>query len=84
MSGAFVQEIGHRKTSLGPALYIKVRTEDYRQLPWTEVWEAFASRYPGRWAAQFFPPVDSLLDEENIYHLYVLDDPPWGVDINRR
>ena len=83
VSRPFVQEVEYRATSLGVALYIRVRTEDYRQLSWTEVWEAFSGAYPGRWAVQFFPPSDQLVDETNLYHLYVLEDPPVGVSIRR-
>ena len=84
MSAPFVQEMGERDTALGVALYIKVRTEDYRVLTWSEVWEAFSGRYPGHWAVQCFPPAERLVDDTNIYHLWVLDDPPAGLDINRR
>lgn len=84
-SRPFVQEVGSRTTGLGPALYVKIRTEDYRVLAWREVWDVFADRYPGQWAAQFFPPADSLVDEANVYHLFVLDDgPPAGVNIAHR
>jgi hypothetical protein len=43
-------------------------------MTWTEVWEVFQDRYPNRWAIQVFPPKDRLVDEENIYHLYVLEE----------
>lgn len=84
LKAAFVQEMGERETSLGWALYIKVRTEDYRQLTWSEVWEAFAARYPGRWAVQSFPPAGELVDEVNVYHLFVLEGEPRGFNIKRR
>lgn len=77
------QEKGHRSTSFGAALYVRFSTPDYRELSWTEVWDAFSARYPGRWAAQFFPPADELVDEENIYHLFVFDEAPRGVTIKR-
>jgi hypothetical protein len=82
--GAFVQEMGWRRTSFGETLYVKVRREDGRPMPWTEAWETFSAAYPGRWAVQFFPPAEELVDEVNAYHLFVLEDPPRGVNINRR
>ncbi len=80
----FVQEMGERGTALGVALYIKIRTEDYRVLTWSEVWETFADRYPGKWAIQVFPPAERLVDDVNLYHLFVLEDPPAGLDICRK
>jgi hypothetical protein len=80
----FVQEMDVRVTGMGLATYIKVRTESYRQLSWSEVWTVFAAAYPNRWAVQFFPPESELVDDVHCYHLWVLDDPPLGVNINRR
>jgi hypothetical protein len=76
-----IQEKEYRHTSLGHALYIVISTPDYRQLSWSEVWEAFAARYPGRWAVQFFPPAEELVDERNLYHLFVLEEAPRGVNV---
>jgi len=81
---SMVQEMGYRSTSFGTVLYIRIYTHDYRQLSWTEVWGKFASSYPGQWAAQFFPPADEVIDEQNIYHLFVLEQVPRGVNINKR
>jgi hypothetical protein len=47
-------------------------------MSWTDVWRTFASAYPGKWACQFFPPETELVDEANIYHLFVLDVTPTG------
>ena len=80
----FVQEMGERQTSFGWALYIRIYTNNYRELSWTEVWETFSSSYPDQWAVQFFPPAHEVLDEENMYHLFVLQDDPSGVNIRRR
>jgi hypothetical protein len=52
-------------------------------MAWSEVWATFADRYPGRWAVPFFPPASDLVDEANIYHLFVLEEAPLGVNINR-
>ena len=73
---AYVQEMGHDMTSLGYVLYIKIRRFDEKPMSWREVWEVFSDRYPGYWAVQFFPPASELVDDANIYHLYVLHEPP--------
>jgi hypothetical protein len=78
-----IQEMGHVWTDMGQAIYIKVRTDNYRQLAWSEVCEAFNRNYPGQWAVQFFPPADQVVDDTNIYHLYVLEHAPAGVNICR-
>lgn len=77
-----VQEMGSRGTILGPVQYIRICTSDCRHLSWDEVWEIFVSRYPGKWAVQFFPPEDQLVDQANIYHLFVLEDEPLGFNIH--
>jgi hypothetical protein len=84
MTRAFVQEMGWRRTCLGDALYVRIRTENYDLLSWSEVWATFADAYPGCWAVQAFPPADRVMDEQNIYHLFVLDSEPAGLDIDRR
>jgi hypothetical protein len=78
----FVQEMGERDTNFGRVLYIKIRTDDYRQLSWREVWQAFHELHPGRWAVQFFPSSTELVDEFNVYHLFVLEEVPSGMNIN--
>jgi len=82
-SDTTIQEKGHRSTSFGDALYIRIFTPCYRQLSWTEVWATFADSYPGKWAIQCFPPEDEVVDEQNIYHLFVLEQAPRGVSIKR-
>lgn len=80
-----VQEMEWRyEARWGFALYIRIYTPCYRQLSWTEVWETFSDRYPGRWAVQVFPPADQLVDEENIYHLFVFDSLPATLNIKAR
>jgi hypothetical protein len=81
---SFIQETGWRETSVGPCLYLKVRRHDDAPMTWTELWRRFADAYPGQWAVQFFPPREALVDEANVYHLFVLETPPHGVDIGRR
>lgn len=80
----FVQTCEVVDTSFGPMTYLKVGRHDDRPMAWTEVWQAFTVVYPDKWAVQFFPPADRVVDEANRYHLYMLDEPPSGVDINRR
>lgn len=81
MSDIVVTERGSRDTCLGPALQLKVFTREYRCLSWREVWEAFAERYPDRWAVQVFPPESRLVDAKNVYHLFVLEQQPAGMDL---
>lgn len=78
-----ITERGYRESSLGRVLQIKVFTKDYRPLGWREVWEKFAKSYPGRWAVQCFPPADKLVDGKAVYHLFVCDTPPTGLDIKQ-
>jgi hypothetical protein len=83
---AFTQDMGMRRTALGQVRYIKVRTPSERPLSWTEIWKAFSGMYPGQWAVEAFPPEEELVDEANIYHLFILEDFPGGAgfNINRR
>ncbi len=69
------------ETSLGRVLQIKIFAPDYRFLSWREVWDVFASRYPGKWAVQVFPPAGELVDGKNVYHLFVLGREPMGLNI---
>jgi len=78
---AHVQTREWRETACGPALYVRVFTPDYAVLAWREVWEAFAEAFPGKWGVQSLPPPALLVDEENVYHLLVFDDPPAGFDL---
>ena len=75
--------MGARSTSFGEAFYIWIYANQYRPLSWTEIWETFIETYPGQWAIQSFPPEDRAVDEQNIYHLFVLTEPPRGFDIKR-
>jgi hypothetical protein len=84
MSAISSQEMGERRTSFGSVLYVKFSRHDGKRIGWSALWRAFSSRYPGQWAVQFFPPVEDLIDEANYYHLFVLEDPPHGVNINPR
>jgi hypothetical protein len=76
-----IREIERRSTCLGEVLYIKICAPGYRPLSWRETWECFAAAYPGRWAVQCFPPADQLVDGKAVYHLFVLDREPAGLNI---
>ena len=76
-----IKERGIRESCLGRVLQIKVFTANYRPLLWTEVWEAFARLYPGKWAVQMFPPADQLVDGKAVYHLFVCEKAPEGLNI---
>lgn len=76
-----ITERGTKPSRFGPVLQLKVFAEGYPVLTWREVWEAFADRYPGRWAVQVFPPRERLLDGKAVYHLFVLDGEPTGLDL---
>jgi hypothetical protein len=62
-------------------LQIKVFAPGYRALSWREVWDAFTVAYPGRWAVQCFPPADQGIDGKAVYHLFVCDETPWGLNL---
>lgn len=81
--GITYHEIETRQSDLGPVLYVKLHADGYRPLSWREVWEAFAARYPGRWAVECFPPADQLVDGKAVYHLWVMGEgaSPRGLNI---
>lgn len=81
MPGLVITERGQRASVLGNVTQLKIFEPGYRPLAWTEVWEAFTEQYPGKWAVQCFPPRDHLVDGKAVYHLWVCDTPPWGLDI---
>ena len=68
-------------SSLGTVRQIKIFAPGYPPLQWRDVWECFVAHYPGQWAVQMFPPAGSLVDGKAVYHLFVLDVPPEGLDI---
>lgn len=81
MSDLIITERGRRESCLGSVLQIKVFAIGYRPLSWTEVWCKFVEDYPGRWAVQCFPPAGELLDGKAVYHLFVLDEEPKGLNL---
>lgn len=80
---AYIQECGLRKTALGPALYIKIRRYDNKRMNWEQVWKVFADAYPGQWAVEVYPPVDQLVNDVSMYHLFVISEEPEGLNIRR-
>lgn len=81
--GACVRTMEEKQTSFGWATYVRVYRNDDAPMSWREVWEAFQRVYPGKWACEFFPPASELIDEANVYHLYVLEEEPRGVNIRK-
>ncbi len=74
-------EVEQRDSPLGEVLYIKMYAEGYPQLSWKECWKVFAEKYPGQWAVQMFPPVEQLVNGKCVYHLFVLENEPEGLNI---
>ncbi len=76
-----VTERGYRDSCLGRVLQVKVWAPGYPLLSWRQVYDAFSEHYPGKWAVQFFPPSCELVDSKAVYHLWVLDVEPWGLNL---
>ena len=77
----WLRVVERRSSCLGEVLYIKICSWTYRPLAWREVWECFAAAYPGKWAVQCFPPAEQLVDGKAVYHLFVCDQIPEGLNI---
>ena len=54
--------------------YLKIYTPDYQPLSWSQVWQAFAAVYPKRWAIELYPPVEDLVNDAHVYHLWLLPE----------
>lgn len=80
-NGLTITERGYKDSAFGRVLQLKIFEPGYRQLGWREVWEAFVEAYPGKWAVQVFPPADHLVDGKSVYHLWVLDGEPAGLNL---
>ncbi len=70
-----------RVSSIGLVRQIKIFAPGYPVLTWREVWERFSEAYPGQWAVQMFPPADQLVDGKCVYHLFVCETPPTGLNL---
>ena len=81
MTKIAITERGHRESCLGNVLQLKVFSPDYRPLFWSEVWRAFSDAYPSKLAVQVFPPADQLVDGKAVYHLFVLEKEPEGLNV---
>ncbi len=55
-------------------LHLKIYTPDYQPLSWEQVWQAFIDVYPDRWAVEFFPPTEALVNDAHVYHLWLLPE----------
>jgi len=65
-------------------LHLKIYTPDYQLLSWEQVWQAFIDVYPDRWAVEFFPPTKALVNDANVYHLWLLPEgyePPGSLNL---
>jgi len=76
-----ITERGYRDTCLGRVLQLKVFSDDYHPLYWTEIWQEFVRRYPNRWAVQWFPPAEQVVDSKAVYHLFVCENCPDGFNL---
>jgi len=82
---AYVQELDYVLTMYGKALRIKIRRYDGAPMFWRQVWEIFEEAYPNCWAFQVFPPFQEMMDEANIYHLFVLHSRmPESLNLNHQ
>ena len=81
MGDLLLRQIETRDSSLGRVTWVKIHAPGYRPCTWREVWEKFAESYPGKWAVQAFPPADQLVDGKAMYHLFVCDEAPKGLNI---
>lgn len=70
-----------RESTLGTVRHIRMWAANHERLTWREIWEAFARLYPGKWAVQVFPPADQLVDGKAVYHLFVCETAPEGLNV---
>jgi len=84
ITGAELQHCGLVSTPHGTLEYLKIRRRDYGTMTWREVYDRLALSHPNRWAIMFFPPTDKLIDDANIYHLYLAPEGyhPGDADIS--
>lgn len=81
MNDVRITSRGMIDSCLGRVEQLKIYAENYRRLGWEEVWQAFAESYPGRWAVQVFPPASSLVNGKCVYHLFVCEGEPRGLNL---
>jgi len=80
-NAVLIVEQGWIQTDFGPALRIHLQRKDKAILSFSEVYCAFATAYPNKWALQCLPPRSHFMDQVNRYHLHVLDTQPKGLDL---
>lgn len=76
-----IVERGPRASSFGEVMQLKVWADGYPDLRWEDIQAAFNEKYPGRWAIQLFPPKETIVNGKACYHLWILRDPPQGIDL---
>lgn len=65
-------------------LWIRTKHPEGRDISWAEKQRIKEIFFPGRWATEAFPPKSDLVDDANIYHLYVSPEnvkPRFGLHI---
>ena len=72
---------GLKDTLLGRVEQIKIYSPKYENLSWEEIEEVFNINYPGKWAIQIFPPQEFIVNGKSVYHLFVLNEEPFGMNI---
>ncbi|HRQ42349.1 MAG TPA: hypothetical protein PLD25_30910 [Chloroflexota bacterium] len=71
----------------GAVTHLKIYTADYKRLNWVQVWQAFTGVYPGRWAIEWYPPAEELVNDAHVYHLWLLPagwQPPAPMNLAQR
>ena len=82
LGASYIQECGNRQTGFGLCSYIKIRRYDEKPMSFSEVWARFEEAYPENWAFQMFPPEHELVNDANIYHLFIVWDENKMGDVN--
>lgn len=55
-------------------LWIRTKHPVGKDISWSEKQRIKEDFFPGRWAQEQFPPKSDLVDDANMYHLYVSPD----------
>jgi hypothetical protein len=86
LRGRFLIRRGYRRSPWGDVLRVQLGRVDGRRMGWMDIERVFSTAFPGRWALQVFPPLVSVVDKANVYHLWVLPPgvAPEPLTIDRR
>ena len=76
-----VLECDPEPSDLGEVRRLRIHRLDMAPMGFRELWGVFAAHYPGRYAAQIFPPEHELIDQANKYHLWLLPRKPAGLTL---